>query len=105
MKVLALVDRDSGKPRTMVNDNVKAETLMPMVISNVAREARISTDEHSGYRDAGKFFVGHGTTSHSKGEYVNLEPRYTGHAHQRPPTRESRARFPAHNAPAHQGDA
>ena len=33
------------------------------------------TDEHSGYRDAGKFFAGHGTTSHGKGEYVNLEDR------------------------------
>ncbi|OJW75021.1 MAG: IS1595 family transposase [Sphingomonadales bacterium 63-6] len=75
MKVLALVDRDSGKARTMVVDNVKAETLMPIVIANVSREARIMTDEHSGYRDAGKFFAGHGTTSHGRGEYVNLEDR------------------------------
>lgn len=75
MKVLALVDRDSGKARTMVIDDVKAETLIPIVIANVSREARIMTDEHSGYRDAGKFFAGHGTTSHGKGEYVNLEDR------------------------------
>lgn len=33
------------------------------------------TDEHSGYRDAGKWFAAHGTTSHGKGEYVNLEDR------------------------------
>jgi transposase-like protein len=75
MKVLALVDRDSGKARTMVIDNVKAETLMPLVIANVAREARVMTDEHSGYRDAGKWFAAHGTTSHGRGEYVNLEDR------------------------------
>ena len=75
MKVLALVDRDSGKARTMVIDDVKAETLMPLVIANVEREARIMTDEHSGYRDVGKFFAAHGTTSHGKGEYVNLEDR------------------------------
>ncbi|MEO6041260.1 MAG: IS1595 family transposase [Croceibacterium sp.] len=75
MKVLALVDRDSGKARTMVIDNVKAETLMPLVIANVAREARIMTDEHSGYRDMKRFFAGHGTTAHSRGEYVNLEDR------------------------------
>jgi len=75
MKVLALVDRETGKARTMVIDNVKAETIMPIVLANVAREARIMTDEHSGYRDAGKFFAGHGTTSHGKGEYVNLEDR------------------------------
>ena len=75
MKVLALVDRDSGKARTMVIDDVKAETLMPLVIANVEREARIMTDEHSGYRDAGKWFAGHGTTSHGRGQYVNLEDR------------------------------
>lgn len=75
MKVLALVDRDSGKARTMVIDDVKAETLMPLVIANVEREARIMTDEHSGYRDVKHYFAGHSTTSHGKGEYVNLEDR------------------------------
>jgi transposase-like protein len=75
MKVLALVDRDTGKARTMVIDDVKAETLMPLVIANVEREARIMTDEHSGYRDVKRYFAGHGTTSHGKGEYVNLEDR------------------------------
>ena len=75
MKVLALVDRDSGQARTMVIENVNASTLMPIVLENVAREARVMTDEHSGYRDAGKFFAAHGTTSHGKGEYVNLEDR------------------------------
>src|SRR3546814_491454 len=64
MKVLALVDRDSGKARTMVIDNVRAETLMPIVLANVAREARVMTDEHSGYRDMKLHFAGHGTTSH-----------------------------------------
>lgn len=75
MKVLALVDRDTRKARTMVIDDVKAETLMPLVIANVEREARIMTDEHSGYRDVKHYFAGHGTTSHGKGEYVNLEDR------------------------------
>src|SRR3546814_16731932 len=64
MKVLALVDRDSGKARTMVIDNVRAETLMPIVLANVAREARVMTDEHSGYRDMKLHFAGHGTPSH-----------------------------------------
>lgn len=75
MKVLALVDRDTGKARTMVIEDVRAETLMPLVIANVEREARIMTDEHSGYRDAGKWFASHGTTSHGRGEYVNLQDR------------------------------
>ena len=75
MKVLALVDRDSGQARTMVIENVNASTLMPIVLGNVAREVRVMTDEHSGYRDMGKFFAAHGTTSHGRGEYVNLEDR------------------------------
>lgn len=75
MKVLALVDRDTGTARTMVVDNVRAETLMPIVLENVAREARIMTDEHSGYREIKLHFAGHGTTSHGRGEYVNLEDR------------------------------
>ena len=75
MKVLALVDRDTGQARTMVIENVKAETLMPIVLANVAREARIMTDEHSGYRDAKRYFAEHGTTAHGRGEYVNLEDR------------------------------
>jgi len=75
MKVLALVDRTSGNARTMVIDNVRAETLMPIVIANVAREARVMTDEHSGYRDMKLHFAGHGTTSHGAGQYVDLADR------------------------------
>ncbi|WP_066481025.1 MULTISPECIES: IS1595 family transposase [unclassified Sphingomonas] len=75
MKVLALVDRESGRARTMVVDNVKAETLMPIVLANVAREARVMTDEHSGYRDVKLHFAGHGTTAHGKGQYVDLADR------------------------------
>ena len=75
MKVLALVDRNSGKARTMVIDNVRAETLMPIVLDNVAREARVMTDEHSGYRDMKLHFASHGTTAHGKGQYVDLADR------------------------------
>jgi len=75
MKVLALVDRDSGKARTMVVDNVTAATLVPIVKANIAREATVMTDEHGAYRQLGAHFARHGTTTHSAGEYVNLEDR------------------------------
>jgi len=71
MKVLALVDRDSGKARTMVVDNVAAATLMPIVLANVAREATIMTDAHNAYKHAGKYFARHGTTNHNAGQYVD----------------------------------
>ncbi|MDY7525462.1 IS1595 family transposase [Sphingomonas sp. 10B4] len=75
MKVLALVDRDSGKARTMVVDNVTAATLMPIVLANVAREATIMTDEHKAYTKISDHFAGHGTTTHSAGQYVDLVDR------------------------------
>ena len=75
MKVLALVDRETGKARTMVIDDVKAETLMPIVLENVARETRVMTDEHSAYRSMKDHFISHGTTNHGKGQYVDLADR------------------------------
>jgi len=75
MKVLALVDRDSGRARTMVIDGVNAETLMPIVLANVAREARVMTDEHYGYRHIKVHFADHGTTRHSADQYVDYDDR------------------------------
>jgi len=71
MKVLALIDRDTGKARTMVVDNVTAATLMPIVRANVAKEATIMTDEHGAYTKIADHFAGHGTTTHSAGQYVD----------------------------------
>jgi transposase-like protein len=73
MKVLALIDRDSGKARTMVVDEVTAKTIMPIVKANVAKEALLMTDESNVYRSADRHFAGHGTTNHSAGEYVDRE--------------------------------
>ena len=75
MKVLALVDRDTGRARSMVIDGVNAEILMPIVLENIAREARVMTDEHYGYRYIARYFAGHGTTRHSANQYVDYEDR------------------------------
>ena len=71
MKVLALVDRDTGHARTMVVNDVTAKTLMPIVRANVAKEATIMTDEHNAYTKIADHFAGHGTTTHSAGQYVD----------------------------------
>jgi transposase-like protein len=73
MKVLALIDRDTGKARTMVVDAVTAATVMPIVKANVAKEAVIMTDESNIYRSVPKHFAAHGTTNHSAGQYVDYE--------------------------------
>lgn len=72
MKVLALVDRETGKARTMVVDDVTAKTLMPIVRANVAKEATIMTDEAGAYTKIADHFAGHGTTTHSAGQYVDF---------------------------------
>jgi len=72
MKVLALVDRATGRARTMVVDNVTAATLMPIVRANVAKEATIMTDEHNAYTKIASHFASHGTTNHSAGRYVDF---------------------------------
>lgn len=75
MKVLALIDRDTGRARTMVIEAVNAEVLMPIVLANVAREARVMTDEHYGYRHIKAHFAAHGTTCHGKDQYVDFNDR------------------------------
>ena len=73
MKVLALIDRDTGIARTMVVDAVTAATVMPIVRANVAKEAVVMTDESNIYRSVPRHFAAHGTTNHSAGQYVDYE--------------------------------
>ena len=68
-KVLALVDRTAGTARSMVVDDLKADTLAPIVRQNVAREARLMTDEAAYYTRVGREFAEHGIVHHNAGEY------------------------------------
>jgi transposase-like protein len=72
-KVLSLVERNSGKARSMVIDNMKASTIAPLVLANLSREARLMTDEFSGYTVVGREFAGHGVVAHKRGEYVSKD--------------------------------
>ena len=68
-KVLSLVDRNTGQARSFVVDDVKAVTLAKIVRDNIAREARLMTDEASQYTKVGREFAGHDVVAHMKGEY------------------------------------
>lgn len=70
MKVLALVDRDSGQAKSMVVDDLKPSTIAPLVRENMAKEARLMTDEAGHYLHLGKEFAAHGVVRHGRGEYV-----------------------------------
>jgi transposase-like protein len=69
MKVLALVDRKTGKARTMVVDMLTQRDLLPILRENIAREARVSTDEAGYHVNLGKSFAEHMSVNHSAGEY------------------------------------
>lgn len=77
MKMLTLVDRGTKRAKSIVIDDLKKSTLIPILRENIAREAYVMTDEARQYQGigAGKVFEAHGWTNHSAGEYVNLEDR------------------------------
>jgi transposase-like protein len=70
-KLLSLVDRESGRARSFVVENFKAETLAPILSANIAREARLLTDEARHYISLGRDFAGHATVNHGAEEYVS----------------------------------
>jgi transposase-like protein len=70
MKVLTLVDRESGKARSVVVDDLKPKTIEPIIRENIAKEARLMTDEAGHYLHIGREFSEHGVTRHGQGEYV-----------------------------------
>ena len=73
MKVVSLVDRDTGQARSFVVDKVNRSTVLPIVRENVDREARMMTDEAYWYGTLGKEFASHDTVDHSKKEYARGE--------------------------------
>lgn len=70
-KVLSLIDRETGRARSMVIDSLRVSELMPLIEANVSREAALLTDEASHYKRIGKKFASHDSVNHGADEYVN----------------------------------
>jgi transposase-like protein len=70
MAVLGLVDRDSGQSRLIYVEKAAGSIIQPIVLANLAREARLMTDENTMYRKIGREFAQHGAVHHYKKEYV-----------------------------------
>lgn len=68
MKVVSLVERN-GKKRSFHVANVTAKTVTPILRDQVARNARLMSDETSVYNKVGKEFASHDKVNHSAGEY------------------------------------
>ncbi len=70
--VLGLVER-GGKVKTVHIEDVKADTIVPIVKENISKEARIMSDDAATYYKKLDDFAGHDTVNHSAEEYVRYE--------------------------------
>jgi len=72
-KVLALLDRSTGRARSQVIDSLKAKDIIPILEENIEHEAWVMTDDAGQYNNLGNHFSQHDVVRHSIGEYVSLE--------------------------------
>jgi transposase-like protein len=70
MKVLTLIDRDSGQAKSTVFTDLTTHDVAPILRKNIAREARLVTDEGAHYKPIGREFSSHEFVSHKQKEYV-----------------------------------
>lgn len=70
-KILTLVER-GGRARSMVINDLKAKTIVPILKENINHETRVMTDEAGQYKFLNRDF-NHDFVSHSGGEYVRGE--------------------------------
>lgn len=68
-KVLTLVDRTTGRAKSMVVDDLKTKTILPILRENIAKEATIYTDEAGYYSKLAADFAGHEFVRHGAGEW------------------------------------
>lgn len=68
-KVVAVVERN-GRVRSFHVKNIDGKTLKNVLVNNVAKEAKLMTDELRMYRSIGKNFASHEAVKHSAKEYV-----------------------------------
>jgi transposase-like protein len=71
-QILTLVDRTTGRSTSIVFDETLSNaSIAPILRANIAKEARLITDEGGHYRVIGKEFAAHGFVSHARDEYVH----------------------------------
>lgn len=70
MKVLTLVDRTTGQAKSVVVDDLKIRTLLPILKANIAADAIVYTDEAMQYDNLRNHFASHESVNHGAEEYV-----------------------------------
>ena len=69
-KILSLVDRTTGHAKSVVVDDLEAQTLVPILQENIDHEATIYTDEAGQYRSLGRVFADHDFVRHSADQWA-----------------------------------
>ena len=70
MRVVSLVDRETGKARSIDANQMAFNEVANIVRANVARETRLVTDESGYYKRVGREFASHEFVLHNGMEYV-----------------------------------
>ena len=70
LRVVSLIDRESGAARSMPANSLVRDEVAQIVRANVAKEAKLTTDESRLYSAVGKEYASHDWTTHGRGEYV-----------------------------------
>lgn len=73
MKLITLVDRNTGHARSFVVDKISQRTILPILQETLAREARLMKDEAGGYIISGREFADHKSLQHRNEEYVRSD--------------------------------
>lgn len=70
LRVVSLIDRESGAARSMPANSLVRDEVAQIVRANVAKEAKLTTDESRLYSAVGKEYASHDWTTHGRREYV-----------------------------------
>lgn len=71
--VMILVDRESGKARSVVLKDMKPDTIYAALRENLAKEANLYTDEAPHYFRPGREQASHRTVAHAQGQFYRPE--------------------------------
>ena len=74
-KILSLVDRNTGQAKSIVIDRVTVKTIAPILRANIAREARVLSDEATWYAPLSLMFDGANTCAGLTGACIPTPSR------------------------------
>ena len=72
-RIVSLIDRETGASRSIHSEQLRKDEVASIVRANVAKEARLMTDESNFYKAVGREYASHETVLHGVHEYARGE--------------------------------